>query len=371
MQSTKFWFRVAFVALAALITLPCAAAESDALRQANARARQFVRQTMEQQRIPGLQVAVIQDGRVVLSESHGWANVENRVPVTAQTRFPINSATKSFTGVAMMQLAAAAQVDLDAPISRYLDELPEAWRGIRVRQLLTHTSGLPDIIESSGSMIGGSEAEAWKTVETLPMGAAPGEKFAYNQTNYGLLAKIIAKQTGGTYERYLTERQFAVADMPTTTFGDSYDLIPGAATVYAYSPRQPLAKGETTRLSHWAYDISYSLWAGGGIQTTAEELSRWLIALSDGRLVGPQALREMWTPGHLNDGSAGDWGLGWPVLQTTPTRRVAGIGGARAAFIVYPDQGLAVIVLTNLAGANPQRFAPKIAEFYLTPAPAN
>ena len=370
MQLAKFRFQIATFVLATSIALPCAAADSQALQQANARARQFVRQTQEQQRIPGLQVAVIQGGRVVLSESYGWANVENRVPVTAKTRFPLNSATKSFTGMAMMQLAQAGRVDLDAPVSRYLDGLPTAWQNIRVRQLLTHTSGLPDIVESSGSMIGGSEADAWKTVETLPMGAAPGETFAYNQTNYGLLAKIVAKQTGGTYERYLAERQFAVADMPTTTFGDSYDLIPGAATVYAYSPRQPLADGETTRLSHWAYDIPYSLWAGGGIQTTAEELSRWLIALSDGRLIGTDALRAMWTPARLNDGAAGDWGLGWPVLQTAPTRRVAGIGGARAAFVVYPDQDLAVIVLTNLAGANPQRFVPKIAEFYLNPAPA-
>jgi len=72
----------------------------------------------------------------------------------------------------------------------------------------------------------------------------------------------------------------------------------------------------------------------------------------------------MWSPEKLNSGSDGDWGNGWPVLQKTPELQVAGIGGARAAFIVYPDQRLAVIVLTNLAGANPQRFIPRIAEFY-------
>ena len=72
----------------------------------------------------------------------------------------------------------------------------------------------------------------------------------------------------------------------------------------------------------------------------------------------------MWRPEKLNSGANGAWGVGWPVLQTAPARQVAGISGARAAFIVYPDEGLAIVVLTNLAGANPQRFIPEIARLY-------
>lgn len=110
---------------------------------------------MEEQRIPGLQIAIVQDGRVTLSESYGLANVENRVPATNTTLFPLNSATKSFTGVAMMQLAEAGLVDLNAPVSRYLDDLPKAWRTVRVRRLLAHTSGLPDILDQQGLLGGG------------------------------------------------------------------------------------------------------------------------------------------------------------------------------------------------------------------------
>ena len=77
----------------------------------------------------------------------------------------------------------------------------------------------------------------------------------------------------------------------------------------------------------------------------------------------------MWTPEKLANGVDSEWGQGWPVLQTKPERRVAGIGGARAAFIVYPEQRLAVIVLTNLAGAHPQRFIQRIAELYKLSAP--
>lgn len=335
---------------------------------ANAQTRRFLQQTLQAQRIPGLQVAVVKDGRIVFSESVGLANVEDPVAATPQTLFPLNSATKSFTGVAMMQLAEAGQVDLQAPISRYLDDLPEAWRAVRVRQLLAHTSGLPDILDAQGLLGGGSEQAAWQAVTRVPAEAAAGTRFAYNQTNYVLLARIIARQSAMPYEAYVRQRQFAVAGMPRATFGDSYDLIADAATIYSWLPRRTDAEGSAQRLSHWFYDMSPGLWAGGGILTTADEVARWLVALTDGRLLSAAGARAMWTPEILADGSTGSWSAGWPVLQTTPQRRVAGMGGARSAFIVYPDQGLAVVVLTNLVGANPQNFIPQIAAFYAPPA---
>jgi CubicO group peptidase (beta-lactamase class C family) len=348
----------------ALLSLHSFTAVAGASDEANELTRQFIRKTMQEQRIPGLQIAIVKDGRVALSENYGLANVENRVPVTDTTLFPLNSATKSFTGVAMMQLSEAGLVDLNAPVSRYLDDLPEAWRAVRVRQLLAHTSGLPDILDEQGLVGGGSEPKAWQVVKSRPMDAPIGERFAYNQTNYALLAQIIAKQTKMPYERYLAERQFAVADMPLSTFGDSYDLVANAATMYSYFPRKNDAEGDSQRLSHWFYDMPHGLWAGGGIQTTAEEVARWMIALSNGQLISPAKLTNMWMPEKLNSGADGSWAAGWPVLGTPSDRQVAGMGGARAAFMVYPQDRLAIIVLTNLVGANPQNFIPKIAGFY-------
>jgi CubicO group peptidase (beta-lactamase class C family) len=100
------------------------------------------------------------------------------------------------------------------------------------------------------------------------------------------------------------------------------------------------------------------------MQTTADEVARWIMALSSGKFISAANVDNMWTPEKLNSGADGDWGAGWPVLHAAPDRQVAGIGGARAAFIVYPDEQLAIIVLTNLAGANPQRFIPQIARLY-------
>ncbi|MCF7752589.1 beta-lactamase family protein [Bacillus subtilis subsp. subtilis] len=346
---------------------PCAAA--DTLEASHAQTRASIQQTMQDHRIPGLQIAVIKDGRMVLSESYGLANVENQVAVTSRTRFPINSATKSFTGVAMMQLAEAGRVDLNAPVSRYLDGLPPTWQNVRVRQLLAHTSGLPNIVDRQGLIGGGTEQDAWTAVKALPLDAPSGDRFAYNQTNYGLLSQIIDKQAGVPYQQYVAEHQFRVAGMPTATFGDSYDPVSDAATIYSYARRRPLVAGDDDRLAHWFDELPPVLRTGGGIQSSAEDLARWLIALGDGRLITTERLKDMWIPEKLNSGADGRWAAGWPVLSATATdRQVAGIGGGRAAFVVYPDEQLAIIVLTNLVGASPEGFIPGIADFYRSSA---
>ncbi len=349
--------------LAALPLSPASASPEPA----NEQARRLIRQTLQDERIPGLQIAVVKDGQVVLSEAFGLANVENGVPATRSTRFPLNSATKAFTGVAAAQLAQQGRLDLEAPLSRYLDALPAAWQTVRVRQLLAHTSGLPDILDERGLLGGGTEAQAWQAVTAQPMDAAPGQRFAYNQTNYLLLARIIARQSGMPYDRFLASWQFGAAGMERTTFGDSYDLIPDAATMYSLAPRATEAADTPPRLSHWFYDVPPSLWSGGGILTTADDTARWLVALLDGRLLHEDGRTRMWTAEPLADGRAGPWSAGWPVLQGAPDRQVAGIGGARSAFVVYPDRGIAVVVLTNLVGANPQRFIPRIADLYAPP----
>ncbi|ARZ76525.1 serine hydrolase [Stenotrophomonas sp. WZN-1] len=343
--------------------LPFAAA-SASQAPANEQARRLIRQIMQELRIPGLQITVVKDGQIVLSEAYGLANVENGVRASRDTRFPLNSATKAFTGVAIAQLAEQGRLDLDASASRYLDDLPAAWREVRVRQLLAHTSGLPDILDANGLLGGGSEAQAWTAVTARPLEAAPGQRFAYNQTNYVLLARIIAQQSGMSYERFLATGQFSSARMARTTFGDSYDLVPDVATMYSLAPRATDAADAPSRLSHWFYDIPPLLWAGGGILTTADDTAHWLVALTEGRLLGDAARARMWSAERLPDGRAGPWAGGWPVLRASPDLQVAGIGGARSAFVVYPERGVAVVVLTNLVGANPQQFIPRIADCY-------
>lgn len=122
-------------------------------------------------------------------------------------------------------------------------------------------------------------------------------------------------------------------------------------------------------LYHWIDEIPVSMRAGAGLYITADDLAKWIIALQSGRLLSkPASLDRMWQPDVLNDGKANIWAMGWPILAGTKRRAVGGIGGGRSTFFVYPDEGVAVIVMTNLVGANPQNMIDTIAGNYITTA---
>lgn len=348
------------IGLAAAANLPHPAAYPAEEKQVVA----FLGSEMQERQIPGLQVVVIKNRQVILSRAFGIADVAHDVPVTAESLFSINSATKSFTGVAIMQLAQRGKLDVAAPVSRYLDGLPAAWQAVTLTQLLNHTSGIPNIIDrTNGKLLGGAPDVAWKTVQALPMEFVPGERFSYNQTNYLLLGKIIDRLSGEPFIAFIRHNQFDAVRMPRSTFGDSLDVVKGKTTAYYLA-------GDGTGLKNVFEEFPAYLRTGAGINTNATELAQWLIALQQDRLLDAHSLQQLWMPTALTGGKAAPWALGWPAIRQTGHRAVAGIGGARSAFYVYPDDDLAVIILTNLSGAQPEQLIDTIAGFYV-PAIAN
>ena len=151
----------------------------------SAQVEPLIQREMRERRIPGVQVAVVKDGKIVLRKSFGTADIQRSLPVTNKTVFPIYSCTKAFTGVAIMQLVEDGKVDLSASVSRYLDGLPPAWQKITIRQLLTHVSGLPNILNvldpvTYGLPHGMNEEQLWTKLKSLPVNSPPGERFSYN-----------------------------------------------------------------------------------------------------------------------------------------------------------------------------------------------
>ena len=319
----------------------------------------FIQSEMRERQIPGLQIVVIRHGKPVLSRMLGVASIQYGVPVTADSVFSINSATKSFTGVAVMQLAEQGKIELQAPASRYLAGLPEAWQGITITQLLTHTSGLPDIIDPATSNLlpGGADA-AWKAVQALPMESAPGQRFSYNQTNYVVLEKIITLLSGEPYLQFIQHKQFDAVGMPHSGFGDSLDVVKNKANSYRLG-------GDGKTLNNVIEDFPLYTRAGAGINSNVQDLSKWIVALQQGRLLKAGQLRQLWAPSSFADARPAPWALGWPAIRRGEHRAVAGIGGGRSAFYVYPDDDLAVIILTNLAGSQPEQLIDTVAGFYV------
>ncbi|TDO20940.1 serine hydrolase domain-containing protein [Pedobacter duraquae] len=328
--------------------------------------RKLVSEQMLVRNIPGLQVAIVKDNKLWFSEAFGVANVEHQIPVTNETLFSINSATKAFTGVAIMQLVEEGKIDVMQPVGRYLDSLPLLWQNIKVKSLLNHTSGIPDFVNvrSGGYIQGLPYVQAFKKTRDLPMEFAEGEKTSYNQTNYVLLGQMIEKISGKRFEEFVKERQFGPAGMTLANFGDSRDIVPNKAPTYAVSrvTEKNFIKGKTLERT---WEEFPELRSTAGINCTATELAQWIMALQSGKLLrSPNSLQQMWAAGKLNDGSYGGWALGWVAKRNVAPRAVAGIGGSRSWFYVYPDHGLTVIVLTNMKSNGPENLASEIAGLF-------
>ena len=331
---------------------------------------------MEEQHIPGLQLIVIRNNKIVLSETKGIANVEFSVPVTKNTLFSINSIAKVFTGTAIMQLVEQGKIDIDKPVCDYLDGLPESWQKVTLSQLLGHTSGLPDIEDdATDGLVGGKgEKTAWKTVRTMPMQFKPGEQFSYNATNYLLLQKIIEKYGKLPFEQFIQKYQLDVVGMPKTIFGNSFDVVKDKAPTYCYyyldREKGEYVKGD--QLLEVYENFPKIFRADAGMFSTAEEMARWIIALQNKRLLKKEeSIKTMWKPVKLNDGKIEGFGgllngyaLGWPVVVRSKHPAVAPIGGGRAAFMIYPQDNLSIVLLTNLSGSSPELIIDQIAKIY-------
>ena len=271
------------------------------------RVDRVIREEMASHKIPGLELTIVQHGRIVYKGAYGFANIENSVPVTERTIFRINSMSKAFTGVACMQLVEAGKLSLDAPVYRYLDDLPSLWQPVTIRQLLTHTSGLPEIGDDNVRLVGDGTADgAWKTVQTLPMQFSPGTQFVYTQTNYIVLGKVIAKLTGESFASFVKRKQFDVVNMKETSYGDSTDVLPHVASLYTYlrllttgTQTTGVEKSETVHARFEA--LPEYMRPAAGIQTTSSDLANWIIALQDGNLITKASLDQLWTPQQLRD----------------------------------------------------------------------
>ncbi|WP_430412570.1 serine hydrolase domain-containing protein [Kordia sp.] len=326
------------------------------------------------EKIPGCGIVVIKNGKIVISESIGEADVAFSVPVDNHTIFSINSIAKIFAGTAIMQLVEDGKINLSNPISDYLNNLPIEWQKVTIRQLLSHTSGLPDIEDTeNGGLIGGKGEEfAWEKVKNSPLRFMAGEKFNYNATNYLLIQKLIEKISGMDYEKFLLKNQFDKIGSKIL-FGNSFDVVENKSTTYSYYLKDKITnkyiKGE--KLYEISEEFSPILKADAGAFSTVNTLTKWMSALQNEKFISKKSIEKIWTAEPLNNGEHKGFGgflngyaYGWPVIMRDKHPAVAPIGGGRASLIVYPKDNLTIILLTNLTGSSPQKIIEKVAHHY-------
>jgi CubicO group peptidase (beta-lactamase class C family) len=358
--------------LRSLAIIPCVISflSGPLVKAQNDDAESFLKHEMNELHIPGMQVAVVKQGKILFLRSYGIANIQDSVPVDDKSVFAINSCTKAFTGVAIMQLVEEGKIDLSAPVSRYLDGLPTDWQPITIKQLITHISGLPDILrvmaEGPEKM---NEEEIWEKVKAIPLEFPTGEQYSYNQTNYALLGKIIDKLNGKPFAQMFKERQFQIAGMPNTVFGDAKDVIAHFAPTYNY---KGIIDNKTVFTNNYAIFPSFRR-TSSGLNSTAEDMANWIIALTQDKFFHSKStLKTLWTAGTYNNGSPTQWAIGWGFTKFRPKHPAVGMtGGGRSAFLVYPEDDLAIVILTNLGGSFPENFIEELAGYFNPDIPAS
>jgi D-alanyl-D-alanine carboxypeptidase len=241
---------------------------------------QHVTAQMQRLHIPGASLAIVRDGRIIKTQGYGFANLELKAPATKDTVYEIGSTSKQFTATAIMMLAEEGKVHLDDPITKYFPEAPQAWHGITIRHLLSHTSGIQnhvavphwlDVFRTKLALeTSPSRDELLKMFFKLPLEFQPGETWAYDNTGYYLLGVIIEKASGKSYWQFLSERIFKPLGMNATRSTDPQPIVPNRASGYEW---------KNDHFENRPVLLPAIAFSAGSLLSTVEDMAKWDAAL--------------------------------------------------------------------------------------------
>jgi CubicO group peptidase (beta-lactamase class C family) len=288
-------------------------------------------------------VRVTRGDSLLLRVAHGLADAELGVALEPDHVMRIGSLTKPITAVAALRLAERGELDLDESICAYVPSCPASWCGARLTHLMTHTSGIPDLfedVECAPVEETADEIEATLARAADSIDSSPGESFDYNNFGYVLLAYAMERASGRLWEEILRREVFAPLGMDRTGYDDVWALVRGRARGYE------LVDGRRANIE---YD-DHCAYSAGGLRSTADDLHTFLAAVHDGSLLSEPSREAAFRP-------VGDdfHGYGWEVGRHFGRRvhtHTGGIDGFSSAFAFYPDEGLSVVVLSNLQEEN-------------------
>jgi len=318
---------------------------------------------------PGCAFAVSRDGQQVMSRAYGMADLEWHVPNTPETVFEPGSVSKQFTAAATILPALDGRIDPDDDIRTYFPEMPDYGEAVTVRMLIHHTSGLRDW----GSVAAIQGWPRWSRVHShkhaldiasrqRALNYEPGRYYSYTNTGYNLQAMLIERVTGQTFDEFSQERIFRPLGMTRTQWRDDFtEIVDGRSVGYR--------RGED---GEWHMLMPFeNVHGNGGLLTTVADLLRFTRNLDTGEVGGPEFVRLMHEEGTLDSGWKTGYAGGLRVGEYKGVREVSH-GGSTAAYrsflTRYPDHGVAVSLMCNVAEADSRGLVHQVAELYLADA---
>lgn len=300
-------------------------------------------------RIPGLQVAVAVDGRLVWSEAFGYSDVERRVPVTRTTLFRIGSVSKPLTAAAVARLVEAGKLDLDAPVQRYVPSFPQKPWPVTTRALAGHLAGIRHY-RGAEFMLNRRFATV---IEGLGIFAddsllfEPGTRFSYSSYGWNLISAVVEGASGEDFLRYMSTHVIGPLGLTHTAPDRADSLIPDRTRFYDQDSSAGFVLSR-------AVDNSYK-WAGGGFLSTAEDLVQFGSAMLRPGFVQATTLDLLFTSQQTRDGQPVGYGIGWFLTSDSLGHRLAfhggGSVGGTTAFGIDRDSRVVIAITSNLSDA--------------------
>jgi CubicO group peptidase (beta-lactamase class C family) len=355
----------ALVLLAGLVLSADAASGASPYERAIDESRAMLDQVL--QLYPGTAVAVAVGDDIVWSTAFGFSDVDRQRKVSRSTQFRIYEVAMPLTAAVMARLAQEGRFDMDAPIQRYLPELPETRVVITPRKLAGHLAGAGDFPEDEvapGPCYGARDAA--RTLSGRLFIRPAGLGHAMSRQGYLLLSAALESATGKRFSDLLNETVAGPSGMSSTMSDDPKRFLPGRSLFYE---RGFLGLLRTAR----PVDTS-CMWGGGGLLSTTEDLVRFGAALLQGRLLRQDALDAMFTPQKTRSGLETGYGLGWFVETDSRGRYYVwhggrGVGG-RSAIVIVPHARLVTVMLSNIEGERLDEHARRITAYFLDGAEA-
>lgn len=326
---------------------------------------------------PGVAVLIHQPGKLLFKKGYGLANLKTEKPITPHTMFELASVSKTFTATAVLILHDRGKLSIDDDIRKHLPELPaySPANPIRIRDLLHHTSGLPNYMDFEDVPRRPKEFgvvhEFWVNDDYLPMFAKQrqkhpldfptGQKYEYNNTNFMLLASIIERVSKRTFGRFLREEIFTPVGMEHSFVYESPNAVPnnpaGYINAVAYTWRKKKEIWEPTWGAPPARHEEELTVGDGAVWTNLEDMHQWDIAVRDRKLLKPETWKQALTPSKTRDGKTNDYGLGWGLYYDKPSEiygygHDGSWGGFETSYYNFLTANHTTVLLSNRANFN-------------------
>lgn len=353
---------VAAVMFCALLVQCSPAQESKLAPEKRSQIEAAVSKFMASTHVPGVSVAVVENGEYEWGSGFGLADVENDVPASEHTLFRLASISKSLTATAAMQLWERGQLDLDAPVQKYCPAFPQKPWPITTRQVMGHLAGIrhyktgPEDLEIGNTRHFDNPIQAGLDFfKNEPLLSEPGKTFHYSTQGYTLVGCVIEGASSAKYVDFVRQNVFVPAGMEHTQVDDRFAIIPSRTRFYQKTESGTVQNADFL-------DSSYKI-PGGGWLSSAEDMAHFEVAILNDKLIKRATRDLMWTPLKPSDGSKDGYGLGWGNGDEGGIASVGHNGGQQGtstAFLIAPTQRDGVVVLTNMEGADANNLAHEI-----------